>query len=101
MEQESGWEVVRDRRGWNMREAGMGLLRVTLLFGLGIAALTIMIVPVLDKRGDDLADGAGIDSVQVGSIAKTDTYTIRRSVLQPSPDAVCIIRRDGTRQGAC
>ncbi|MGC4026682.1 MAG: hypothetical protein QM744_16995 [Mesorhizobium sp.] len=101
MEQENGWDIVRGERGWSMREAGMGLLRATLLFGLGIAALTVIIVPALDKRSSEWADGAGIDAMQVGSIDQGSTYTIRRSVLQPSPDAVCIIRQDGSRTGAC
>ncbi|MCO5064858.1 MAG: hypothetical protein M9924_10605 [Rhizobiaceae bacterium] len=101
MEQERGWQFVGDEGSWSMRGAGMGLLRATLLFGLGIAALTILIVPVLDKRSDQWADGAGIDTMQVGSINKGNTYTLRRSVLQPSPDSVCVIRPDGSRRGAC
>lgn len=101
MEQESGWDIVRGERGWSMREAGMGLLRATLLFGIGIAALTVIIVPVLDKRSSEWADGAGIDGMQVGSIDNGKTYTIRRSVLQSSSDAVCIIGQDGSRTGAC
>ncbi len=35
-----------------------------------------------------------------GSIG-ANTYTVRRSVLQRSPDAVCIIRTDGGRSGDC
>jgi len=101
MEQESGWDIVRSERGWSMREAGMGLLRATLLFGLGIAALTVITVPVLDKRSSEWAEGAGIDAMQVGSIDTSKTYTIRKSVLQPSPDAICIIGQDGSRKGAC
>jgi hypothetical protein len=101
MELNDGWQIVRDERGWSMREAGMGFLRATLLFGLGIAALAVIIVPVLDKRSTEWADGAGIDAIQVGSIDKGSTYTLRRSVLQPSPDAVCVIRQDGSRRGAC
>jgi len=101
MEQENGWDIVRGERGWSMREAGMGLLRATLLFGLGIAALTVIIVPVLDKRSSEWADGAGLDAMQVGSIDKSSTYTIRRSVLQSSPNAVCIIGQNGVRKGAC
>lgn len=101
MEQDGGWQVVRNERGWSMREAGMGLLRATLLLGLGIATLAILIVPVLDKRSNEWARSVGIDLVQVGSISKNSTYTIRRSVLQPSPHAVCIIDQDGAKRGAC
>ena len=101
MEQDGGWQVVTGERGWSMQEAGMGLLRAVLLFGLGIAALAMMIVPVLDRRGPEWADGAGIDAMQVGSIDNGKTYTVRRSVLQPSPGAVCIINRDGSQHGAC
>jgi hypothetical protein len=101
MEQDGGWQVVQGEGRWSMQEAGMGLLRAALLFGVGIAVLTIMIVPVLDKRSAQWADGAGIDAIQVGSIDKGSTYTIRRSVLQQSPNAVCVIRQDGSRSGAC
>ena len=39
MEQDGGWQVVTGERGWSMQEAGMGLLRAVLLFGLGMSAL--------------------------------------------------------------
>lgn len=84
-----------------MRNAGMGLLRITLLFGIGIIALTMLIVPVLEKRSEQFAKGAGVDRMSVGSIDNAGSYVIRRSVLQPSPGATCIIRADGSRQGNC
>ncbi|MBX3597414.1 MAG: hypothetical protein KF874_07575 [Rhizobiaceae bacterium] len=84
-----------------MREAGMSLLRATLLFGLGIATLAVLIVPTIEKRSREISMGAGIDTMRVGSIDKSNVYTIRRSVLQASPDATCIIEADGTRRGSC
>ena len=33
--------------------------------------------------------------------AAGQTYTVRKSVLQPNPNAVCIIEADGSRHGDC
>lgn len=101
MEQDTGWNLARSEGGWSVREAGMSLLRITLLFGVGVVALTVLIVPVLEKRSGQSINGAGIDMIQVGSIEKNSTYTLRRSVLQPTADSVCVIRQDGSRRGAC
>ena len=81
----------------------MGALRITLLFGSVAVALALLIVPVLDRGPGLLADGsaAGIDVMSTGSIAAGKSYTIRRSVLQDSPNSVCIIRSNGTRSGDC
>jgi hypothetical protein len=37
----------------------------------------------------------------IGQRSNPGAYTIRRSVLQPSPNAVCIIRGNGMRTGDC
>jgi hypothetical protein len=100
MEPENDWEVVRNERGWDLRDAGMGLFRATLLFGVGIAVLAMLVAPVLEQRRQEWANGA-VDPMNVGSIGPDNTYTIRKSVLQPSPDSICIIRADGTRHGDC
>lgn len=85
--------------------AGGGLLRITLLFGSAAVALSLLGASYLDNRveqrfaSDFPSDG--LDMMSTGSIGKQNTYTIRRSVLQATPDAVCIIHRDGTLTGAC
>ena len=74
-----------------------GALRIALLFGSAAVALALIAVPLLEGRGSDRLAGL----MSTGSIGTGETYTIRRSVLQSSPDAVCVIRSDGTRSGDC
>jgi hypothetical protein len=79
-----------------------GALRITLLFGAAAVALALIATPLLDSRNRSaFARNAGVDLMSTGSIGGTTNYTIRRSVLQSSPDAVCIIRSDGARSGDC
>lgn len=84
---------------------GVGVLRVTLLFGSAAVALSILGASYLDSQlGQRFASAdpqAGLDMMSTGSIGRTSTYTVRRSVLQPGPDSVCIIRDNGVRTGAC
>ena len=85
-------------------EAATGrILRVTLLFGSAAIAIGLVATSVLDNRlGGRLAQNDyGIDRTTTGSIGYKGTYVMRRSVLQSSPDAVCILRDNGTRSGAC
>ncbi|MGI6855430.1 hypothetical protein [Mesorhizobium sp. 1B3] len=89
-----------EERGFNLGAAGSGALRVALLFGLMGVALTLIVVPLAERRTGSLVAGE-LDMMTTGSIRSDDTYTIRRSVLQPSRDAVCIIRSDGSRSGEC
>ncbi|MCV3207590.1 hypothetical protein OHD62_13170 [Mesorhizobium sp. YC-39] len=98
------WDSIRPNRFHGASEAGMGLLRITLLFGSAAVALALLATPYLDSRtrlqatGDDLA---GVDMMSTASIGQHDTYTLRRSVLQPLPDSVCVIRDNGRRSGDC
>ncbi len=77
-----------------------GALRITLLFAAAAVALALIAAPLLESRSGFLARNAGVDLMSTGSISGT-SYTIRRSVLQSSPDAICIIRSDGARSGDC
>jgi hypothetical protein len=43
----------------------------------------------------------GIDNTVTGSVPVQGIYTLHRSVLQNSPNAVCVIHFDGTRTGDC
>lgn len=97
------WADIRPQRSLGM--IGMGMLRVTLLFGSAAVALSILGASFLDSRlGQRFASAtpqAGLDMMSTGSIGRVNTYTVRRSVLQPSPDAVCIIHNNGVHSGAC
>lgn len=104
------WDAIRPDRFHGASEAGMGLLRITLLFGSAAVALALFATPYLDSRtrlqstGDDLA---GIDMMSTasigsrGSTGRRDTYTLRRSVLQPLPSSVCVISNNGGNSGDC
>lgn len=81
--------------------AGFGALRVALLFGLMAVALTLIVVPLAERQTNPLLAG-NVDLMTTGSIRSgSNTYTIRRSVLQPTPDAICVIQSDGSRSGQC
>lgn len=79
------------------------VLRVALLFGSVAIAIALIATAVLDNSlGDRFARAEyGIDRTATGSIGYKGTYVMRRSVLQSSPDAVCIMRDNGTRSGEC
>lgn len=102
--------MARHRNDFSRRsqlsDTSAGILRVTLLFGSAAIALTLILVPIMDRKGKDRSVASvppGVDMMSTGSIASrgSDTYTIRRSVLQQKPDAVCIIRDTGERRGDC
>ncbi|CCV05188.1 conserved hypothetical protein [Mesorhizobium metallidurans STM 2683] len=99
------WDSIRPDRFRSASEAGMGLLRLTLLFGSAAVALALFATPYLDSRtrlqstGDDF--GSGVDMMSTASIGRRDTYTLRRSVLQPLPGSVCVISNNGSNSGDC
>jgi hypothetical protein len=103
MSLEKDWDSIRPERVFRAGEAGMGVLRITLLFGSAAIALALLATPLLDRGAQRFARNtypSGLDMTSTGSIGRT-TYTIRRSVLQPSPDSVCIIGNNGRHSGDC
>lgn len=104
MSLEKDWESIRPERSFRAADAGMGLLRITLLFGSAAIAFALLATPLLDRetRSEFASNGfpAGLDMTSTGSIGRS-VYTVRRSVLQASPDAVCIISANGRRSGDC
>ena len=89
---------------WDAQETGFSMLRVTLLFGSIAIAIAMLAVPLLQngiRQTSMDGQAAGLDTISTGSVRNGSRYTIRRSVLQPSPDAICVIRENGTRSGAC
>lgn len=86
--------------GFSFGAAGCGALRVALLFGLMGVALALILVPLAERKSGQLVAGT-VDMTTTGAVHQGNSYTLRKSVLQASPDAVCIIRSDGTRSGEC
>ena len=105
MSLERDWDSIRPDRGFRAVDAGMGILRITLLFGSAAVALALIATAFLDSptRSQGARDGfaAGLDMTSTGSVRHRDTYTLRRSVLQPLPSSICVIRNDGSRHGDC
>ncbi|EKF17761.1 hypothetical protein [Nitratireductor pacificus] len=106
MVSEADWETGRSAWSTRVNNAGIGALRVALLFGSAAVALALVLTPIAEKRSRPTVAqfGApfGIDPITTSSTKRSGgTYTLRRSVLQPGRDAVCIIRENGQRSGAC
>ncbi len=101
------WNLIRSLRPGRGRTGGTGLARLALFGALAITGLAVLATPYIEKqaraRGLTLAREQ-TDAVTTGSVSgprEVRTYTIRRSVLQASPNDVCIIGVDGRRSGAC
>jgi hypothetical protein len=102
MNPEQEWDQIRSQRASAFGVAGMGVLRVTLLFGSIAVALALFIAPLAGNyTRTQFSDASGLDMTRTGSIGQRNVYTLRRSVLQPSPDSVCMIRANGVRRGDC
>lgn len=103
MDREADWNAVRGDRGGILGTAGVGILRATLLFGSAAVALTLVLAPIAESQTRQFTAGGpgSLDRMSTGSVRTTGSYTIRRSVLQDSPSAVCIIRSNGSRSGDC
>jgi hypothetical protein len=101
MAHENDWDAIRGGKPPLFGAAGMGMLRIALLFGSAAVALTLILAPLADRYSrSQFAANGGLDYSTTGSIGKRAVYTIRRSVLQRA-DAICIIRPDGRRSGDC
>jgi hypothetical protein len=96
------WELPRGERSSYLHAAGMSAVRVALLFGSIAVALALIAAPIADREARALVQRTdGIDNVHTGSINRGGSYTIRKSVLQPSPYSICVIREGGERIGDC
>ena len=99
MQSQDDRDIIGIGEAWHARTGALG---VALLFGVAATVLALILVPVAENLlGPHYAGLERIDRTTTGSIGSERIYTIRRSVLQPSPESVCIIRVDGTRSGQC
>ena len=94
-------EDMRMPQASRIGTAGMGALRIALLFGSAAVALALIVAPVAEKQFVRQAGVGGLDHMSTGSIGRSDIYTVRRSVLQASPSSICIIQGNGRRSGDC
>jgi hypothetical protein len=104
MDQGKVWfRAARERP--SLTGVGMGALRVSLLFGMAGIALALLAAPFAENQARDRLARSGVgnqlDFTSTGTARASSGYTLRRSVLQPHPGSVCIIRDNGIRSGEC
>ena len=99
------WSTVQEKDLMNNQSRRTGVLNLSLLFGTAVIALTLILTPMLSSKTDKriMANTpVDYDNISTGSIPSKGTtkrYTVRRSVLQEMPGAVCIIDADGRKSG--
>ena len=103
--------TAMDRQGAEAPAPGIGVLRLALLFGTAVIAFALILTPMLAQTGSARValNPGDFDLITTGSIAPRTgpsqgvarAYTIRRSVLQDSPGALCIIQQSGEKTGDC
>ena len=103
MRDEDFWKAVQEKDFTPAGDTRTGALNLALLFGTAVIALALVLTPVLSAKTDkrimaNVPDE--FDMISTGSVPTTEggkRYTVRRSVLQEMPGAVCIV--DGNGQG--
>lgn len=108
MSNDDFWNSVHFEERDGERPSRIGSFRVAMVFGLLMIALTITIVPMVAPMDEDQyawTPNANIDYSTTAAIPKKmkrqGDYTLRRSVLQGTPDAICIINSNGSTNGNC
>jgi hypothetical protein len=105
MRDEDFWKAVQEKDFTPAGDTRTGALNLALLFGTAVIALALVLTPVLSTKSDkrmmaNVPDE--FDMISTGSIPKEaggKRYTVRRSVLQEMPGAVCIVNGTGTAGG--
>ncbi|MEM5492791.1 hypothetical protein [Hoeflea sp. AS16] len=101
------WMTVMDRDGQESQPKRFGAVRVALLFGTAAIAIAAILTPIAADRTTSARVAwmpDQYDNITTGSIpprSKTTSYTVRRSILQDNPGALCIIRSNGRKSGDC
>ncbi|QRM53409.1 hypothetical protein [Sinorhizobium sp. BG8] len=105
MRDEDFWNAVQDKDLTPAGSTRTGVLNLALLFGTAVIALALVLTPVLSSKTSPrmMANTPDqFDMIKTGSIPSEGTgkrYTVRRSVLQEMPGAVCIINGEGSSSG--
>jgi hypothetical protein len=98
-------EIAEEPEAGNNSLLESGAIRVALLFGSAAVAFALILTPFVDRGAGSVVAARGVaaqlDQIATGSTASQGDYTVRRSVLQSSPQSVCVIRANGRRSGAC
>ena len=104
MRDEDFWKTVQEKDFTPAGDTRTGALNLALLFGTAVIALALVLTPVLSSKTDkrimaNVPDE--FDMISTGSIPSENgkRYTVRRSVLQEMPGAVCIIDDNGQGNG--
>ena len=99
------WDLIQEDRSDGLGVTSSGALRVALLFGSVAVAFALFLVPIMGRQGDlpmiGRISSQSLDQMSTGSVQGRGAYVIRRSVLQNSPQAVCVISADGRKAGDC
>lgn len=107
------WVAVMDGYGGSRGSRGIGPVRLAVLFAGAAIASAVILTPILavNTPSARVAYAPGdFDTIITGSIPGTQgiqgpsekrTYTIRKSILQDTPDSICIIQSDGSSNGRC
>ncbi|OCW58305.1 hypothetical protein [Hoeflea olei] len=101
------WMTVMDRDGQKASPRRYGAVRVALVFGTLAVAVATLLTPVLAGRTPSARVAWSTDqydTITTGSIpqrSRNAVYTVRTSILQDSPGALCIIQSNGTESGDC
>ncbi|MGB3875202.1 hypothetical protein [Shinella zoogloeoides] len=105
MRDEDFWKAVQEKDFTPAGDTRTGALNLALLFGTAVIALALVLTPVLSAKTDkrimaNVPDE--FDMISTGSVQPAETgkrYTVRRSVLQEMPGAVCIVDGPGAGSG--
>ncbi|CAK7258198.1 hypothetical protein KYK30_10320 [Shinella yambaruensis] len=104
MRDEDFWKAVQEKDFTSAGDTRTGALNLALLFGTAVIALALVLTPVLSAKTDkrmmaNVPDE--FDMISTGSIPSDGRkrYTVRRSVLQEMPGAVCIVNGTGGNNG--
>lgn len=100
------WTTVMDRYAAETQPKRFGAIRIALLFGTAAIAVATILTPILADRPTSSRVAWSpdqYDNITTGSIPRRpkSVYTVRKSILQDSPGALCIIRNDGRKTGDC
>ena len=100
------WYQDKSEIAENNSFGSSGLLTYALSIVAAVAVITALVTPLIASNVQELTASAnlsGSDDVVTGSVAapaQMKRYTIRRSILQPSAGAVCIIP-EGSKKVEC